>query len=305
MGNVIDLLLARSDVRASHRPPSAADVQRLAAATEAAIPEALRELWQRTDGLELTSLAAHLLAPAEALRWIENDPMSIGWIGRGLLPFLDDHESNCLAVCLRDPLAFRVLHVPHDDGSRVLYRDLDACLQALVAAADSHTSASDFLFGTEGDYGPDAPRSVEDQDAAKALLAGLHTVDEWNHAVRLLDESNIDEWRRLMETGHFIRRDVIARMKTMRSPAIRALRSGGAETFDTFVTQFMQVLRDAGLPVGPRHEDNVKIGDSWYTVEAFFHRRHIPNAMPRMINWIKDQLAGEDPREREGNFMAD
>jgi hypothetical protein len=49
----------------------------------------------------------------------------------------------------------------------------------------------------------------------------------------------------------------------------------------------------------------LKIGGKWMNLEAFFHRRNVPNAMPRMISWFEDLLAGRNPHNRPGHFMAD
>ncbi len=51
---------------------------------------------------------------------------------RGFVPVLDDHQSNYLAVIVHAPLAYRVVYLPHDDGSRLLYRDLHGFAKALL-----------------------------------------------------------------------------------------------------------------------------------------------------------------------------
>lgn len=304
MGDVIDELLGRDDVTTSD-PASRADINAAARQFDAPLPESLIKLWRASDGLTIDPLDAHVPGPAEVLQLLADDAWDQQLVQRGLVPVLDDHQSNYLAVCVRDPLAFRVLHMPHDDGARVLYRDFESCIGALTGAADAGEAADLFLFETEGDYPPDEPRPGEDQEAARALLAGKNTRGEWNHAARLLDESNLDEWTRLLETDHFVRRDVRARMQKMRSTAIRELLRKDEQAFDQFAATFMDQARSAGLPLGDRNGQCVRVGEAWYELEAFFHRRNIPDAGPRMLAWIKDQLAGRNPYDRAGNFMVD
>jgi hypothetical protein len=40
-------------------------------------------------------------------------------------------------------------------------------------------------------------------------------------------------------------------------------------------------------------------------IDVFFYRRRIENALPRLIDWVKDLRAGRDPHERPGHFFLD
>jgi hypothetical protein len=121
----------------------------------------------------------------------------------------------------------------------------------------------------------------------------------------LLDASNLPEWAKLLETDHFVRRDVRARMQKMSSPAIRELLRKDEAAFEAFATLAADVARRAGLEVGRRQDDALQVGGKWMSLEGFFHRRNIPNAVPRMIAWFEDLIAGRNPHHRAGHFMAD
>ena len=89
-----------------------------------------------------------------------------GLVAQGFLPVFDDHQSNYVAVLVGGPLAFRVAYLPHDEGSRLLYRDIDSFLQALIEALNGDPLACRYFHDTQGDYPPDAPRNQTDQCAA-------------------------------------------------------------------------------------------------------------------------------------------
>jgi hypothetical protein len=40
-------------------------------------------------------------------------------------------------------------------------------------------------------------------------------------------------------------------------------------------------------------------------IDTFFYRRNIPDAIPRMMAWIEDQIEGRNPHDRPGHYMAD
>jgi hypothetical protein len=173
-----------------------------------------------------------------------------------------------------------------------VFAGLESCIEALRQCAESGDSLDSFLHETEGDYGPDARRSVRDQQAARALLASKHENHEWNFATQLLDETNLDEFARLLETGHFVRRDVRARMDAMQSPAIRELRARDRRAFAQFSTNLATTAQAAGLRVEKAtSEDVLRIGGIFIDIEGFFHERHGPNAMVKAIARIQELIA--------------
>jgi hypothetical protein len=303
MSNVVEELLAHEAVTTGDPAPRA-DIDAVSRQLDAPLPDLLIQLWRRSDGIVLEPVDCHVPGPSEVLQALEEN----AWFDlsqRGLLPILDDHQSNVLAVFVRGPRAFRVAHLPHDDGSRLIYRDVESSFRALIDCANHGDSADSYFYEAQGDYPPDQPRPEDDQEAAKELIAGPHELDEWNHAVQLLDAGNIAEWRRLLETDHFVRRDARERMGKMSSASIKALLAEDQKAFESFVSQAAEAARQAGLKVGRQERDVLQVGGKWMSMEGFFHRRHIPNAVPRMIAWFEDLIAGRDPHLRTGHFMAD
>ena len=298
--DAFDDLLTRDGVRAGE-PATAADI----AAVEARfgpLPDELRSIWRAANGVELGPLGARLLGPAEVLTAFGDAP---DLVARGLLPIVDDHESNHIALHLRPPLAHRLSHLPHDDGSRVLYRDLASMLHALLEALDRGDTLDVVLHETDGDYPPDSPRTAGDQECACALMSTAGEHREWNDAVRLLDASNLDELARLLETDHFVRRDVIERLRKMTSPAVAELLRRDQAAFAAFATLAATAASKAGLKVGACEGTALPVNGIWIDLEAFFHRRAIPDAVPRMVAWFQDLVARRNPHKRPGHFMAD
>jgi hypothetical protein len=304
MGDVIDEILARDDV-GTNDPASRSDVDAVLRYFDAPLPELLVKLWRASDGVTLELLDVHLLGPSEVRQLLADGTWNEELVERGFLPVLDDHQSNYLVVVVRDPLAFRVAYVPHDDGSRLLYRDFESCAADLLRAMDREDSADLYLHNARGDYAPDAPRPEEDQHVARELMRTPGEREEWNYAAQLLDASNLAEWAKLLETDHFVRRDVRARMQKISSPAVREMLRKDEAAFEAFVTLAADAARRATLEVGRRQGDALQVGGKWINLEAFFHRRNIPNAVPRMLTWFDDLIVGRNPHHRDGHFMAD
>src|SRR6187455_240958 len=232
MTGYVDQLLQHPDV-VHGDPASRSTIDALAMKYGAKFPEPLLKIWSAGD-LTLETLDAHILGADEVLRLVEKEHWPRALTARGFVPLLNDHQANYLAVLVREPLAFRVAHVPHDDGSRLVYRELEGCARALLEALAAGESADMFFHDTDGDYTADAPRTPTDQQAARSLLATDGEHEEWNYATQLLDESNLEGWSRLLETDHFVRRDVVARMRKLHSPVIRELLARDQRAFDEF-----------------------------------------------------------------------
>jgi hypothetical protein len=258
-----------------------------------------------SDGVALESLDVHILGPTEVILRIEDLGWSGGLTEAGFLPVLDAHHSIFLFVNVRGPLASRVVHFGQLSYPRLLYRSVDSALLALPEALDAEDYLDGFFDNTQGDYPADARRLLADQLAARALMATDGRRYGWNFAVQLLDASNLAEWATLLETDHFVRRDVVARMEKMTDPAIRELLRRDRVAFEEFAARAAQAAREAGLDVGRRERNALQVGGKWMNLDGFFHRRGIPDALPRMLAWFEDLIAGRDPHDRPGHFMFD
>jgi hypothetical protein len=303
MDDIIGELLACS--AASVREPAGRDdIHAVCESMGAQLPSVLVRLWSASDGIDFEPLHCHIPGTAEILQMIDEktwcDLAEAGW-----LPILDDHESNYLAICVRSPLAHRVVHLPHDDGPRLIYRDAASSFQQLLEHAERGETPDTYLFESPGDYPPDGSRTDDDRSVGKALLASEHRHTEWNFAAQLLDAADVPAWEHLLETDHFVRRDVRARLKQINNPVIQQLLARDQQAFDDFVALAAREAGRAGFKVGQRGNDSLQIGDKWMNMEAFFHRRRISNAIPRMMDWFRDLLDGHNPHDREGHFMED
>ncbi len=300
------LALLRHPAVVCHGGPAEQSVlDAIAARYGAELPMELLQLCEAGQRIEIDALNAEFHRPNAILEGLQpggwcDIPHSHGW-----LPVLDDRESNCMVLALRGPLARRVIWMPHDDGPSLKYRDLNSFAAGLLAAIQSNEQACLFFPDTFGDYAPAGPRTIADRADARLLLAAPHRQNEWNFAMQLLGAEDLDEWARLLETEHFIRRDARARLGQMDSEPIRQLLARDRQEFDSFATTVADAARAAGFPVGERRDIVLQINDSWYQLEGFFYRRHIPDALPRLMAFFADQADGVNPHDRPGHFFTD
>jgi len=283
MATLRSLLGAEGAVTRSPAEPDA--IAEVAKLFKGALPQDLVEVWGVSNGLALDTIDADFLGCEQVLVFSREGPA-------GLLPLFHDRQSNYLALAMEEPRAPRVLHLPHDDGPRLLFNGSDSCVDALLACLESGESLDIFLGETDGDYGPDVRRSERDQQAARALLLTDGNNNEWNFATQLLDETNLEEFARLLETDHFVRRDVRARMDAMKSPAIRELRARDRKAFAQFTNELSAAAQAAGLRVeSAKSEESLKVGSIFVSLEAFFHQRQGPDAMAKVIARIQELIA--------------
>jgi hypothetical protein len=283
MATLRTLLGAHGAVAGSPAEPGV--IAEVAALFRSELPQDLVDVWGVSNGLALDPIGADLLSSEQVLEFSREGPA-------GLLPLFTDRQSNYLALAMDGLRAPRVIHIPHDDGPRLLFNGTESCVDALLACLESGESLDLFLSETHGDYGPDTRRSERDQQAARALLLTDGENNEWNFATQLLDETNLAEFARLLETDHFVRRDVRARMDAMASPAIRELRAADRKSFAQFSDNLATSAQAAGLRVEKSSaEEKMRIGGIFVSLEAFFHLRHQPDAMARTLARIRELIA--------------
>lgn len=307
MNPVIHQLVSHPSVRKSGASSASAIVE-LEKRYGVPIPSDVRHMWSMAARFELLPLNSALIGPADVLELTEAQGFDFGSmiLARGFLPLYDDHSSDYLALILHGPAAQRVALIPHDDGTHLQYRDLTSFASALLHAMESDTAALQFSNRRASvDYSVDTPRTIEDDLAGKALLQTDGKCEEWNYAAQLLSDSSLTELGILLEKDHFVRRDLLARLRTSRSPHVRELLRLDQEKFETFVATVRAEASIHGHAVGERNGSVLQINGQWYEMEVFFHRRNIPNAIPRLMNWLSDSAANLNPNSRPGNYLVD
>jgi hypothetical protein len=105
-------------------------------------------------------------------------------------------------------------------------------------------------------------------------------------------------------------------MAKMSSPAIAELLRKDDTAFEQFALAVEEAAQQAGLTTRRRSRTALEIDrrDSpallkrdkkVMDLEAVFYRRHIPRALPRLMAWFHDAVAGQNPRKRQDHFFAD
>ena len=284
MAGPLTELLAAADRLAP--PAYPADVARLAGIMADPVPHRLAATWAVTGGAVFDRAGVAVVGPSYLLDWHTDSAETLAeFLGRGWVPVVYDGESNYLAVVARGPFAGRVAHVPHDDGPRLMYRDLDGCFADVGRVVRGHAGAKllvDHLYDTAGDYPAIGRSSDADRAAARLAVARPDDGESWNFAAQLLDADDVAEWRALLETDHFVRRDVLARVRQLAaaSPALAALVQADAVAFERFASQMAATLQGAGVPEPDR-----------FLAETFYYRRHVRGCWERLADWVGDVRA--------------
>jgi hypothetical protein len=287
----------------SWREPASEDsIELVARQFGAVLPEALLQFWRASDGAGLGQFEGELLG-ASALSKLPDGEWLTLLKERGLLPVLHDGQSNHLVLHVTRPLSQRITYLPHDDGPRLMYRDLPSLLGELPQAFATGETADEYFAGTaQGDYAPDAPRSAADRADAE-LLSRCDTEVELVQAVALLDASQTEAWARLLETQHFVRREARARMECLPEPAIVELLARDAAAFAEFAQFARRAAESAGLTVQGVQGESLRIDGRSYNLDALFYRRNIPDAFSKLSDWFADRAAKRTPGP--GSYLKD
>lgn len=281
------------------------------------IDPGFRAVLTATDGLDIPPLDAEILsvsaihdiwrATERGERW---QLIIGGW--RGEIPVLDTHDSDYFTVACRPPLAPRVIHAPHDDGARLLFRDVSGLFRWLTRSGQANPNSE---RNPVGDFDDAEPRNADDLAAARELLSvrPLPYGSEKNDLVRyeeacrfgltLLDASMIDVAATALEAPDmFVRRDARQRLARMPGQAARAALHGDAEAVAAFCADVVEACRAAGIPAEVR-DGNLKVDGRGANLDAVFPARRQPNAMGRYIQMVLDHRAGRDPRIRPDYYL--
>lgn len=209
---------------------SKANIAAFEAASGLSLPPEARELWTASNGFTIATRrdVLKVMALSECLGYLQSmRQLGIpqGW---GYMPFADLNDSNPYCICCNEPMRGYIVRVHHDDSAEIVYRGLDSFLDAVRIACetsdDGRPSFRDLPHDFDGDH---AHRTQQDVQTAFALLGRVEQLDEdveqadalrW--AIALLDEANVAEIVRLLDSGdQYCRKAAMARLQAMKTPA--------------------------------------------------------------------------------------
>ena len=305
MSDSIRQLLSHQNVQA-RRPCNSTDIDAVDERLQMHIPAAVRVFWEASNGASLPEHDAEMLSTSEVLELFDIDVFGELLLESGFLPLLYDRESNYICAACNEPLAPRIIYVLHDGSPVVLYRNMESFLSGCLDLLASSDFSALFFHKTQGDFGSCEQRTIDDHKAARSLI---ESGEDWevSMAIQLLDETCVDEWKGLLNGDRFARQDALIRLKQIGSDASRAILRSDSVEFDAFAAQVCDAAENAGIPVTHNKKDPrcIRVNRRWVDLNAFFGRRHIDNAFPRLVDWLVDIRDGNNPNERPGNFMLD
>jgi hypothetical protein len=258
----------------------------------AAIPEELAAVWRRVDGIHFPTLWADFVGPSVALKWITSGGWPEEFVTPGFVPIFDDRQSNIVALAVKEPYAPRVVFLPHDGDHRLLFRDLERFGRLWPRPDPGDEDAAGLLHEDEGDYTADVPRTPEDRAVARLLLETDDEHHEWYYAIQLLDEADLEQWKMVLETDHFVRRYAVARLAKMRSPEAVELLARDRTEYEAFASRLTEALEKAGLGPVERSRDNLRVGDGWIMLDGYFYLRDMPDALATLVEWFDRRRKG-------------
>jgi hypothetical protein len=291
--------------------------------TGLSLPTEAHGLWSRSNGFTIerpnVRLWVHPLKKClEYHRGLKDFGIPQRW---GYFPFADANDSNPFCICCRPPLRGYIVRVCHGDSADVVYRNFDSFLQALATAVESPIVAgedgSPWFADLPGDFGAHQQnRTIDDVRIGQALLKLSGALDketnalQWAHrgvrrmlgrilrrgsveqgnairwAITLLSEDHIPEMIDLLNTGdEYCREDVLARLRSMQSPAARLAVAQHQEEYKRFIEQCAAELRRAGLQITVERETDIRLeaSRSWLNMEGFFNDRRSPQFLSDFV----------------------
>lgn len=166
---MIDFLLSRF-AKGRHPPVSPQQLAEAQQRLGLRFPDRLAEFYRQSDGLVVDERRLTLIDLANATKYAKAIDDGDFCHRLGLFPISESNDSNPYCVSCKPPLFGRLIHLRHDDASRLAFRDVDAFAQAILAlSANDEWHIDDLPLGYNRDH---SDRTSEDDAAADALLAG-------------------------------------------------------------------------------------------------------------------------------------
>jgi SMI1 / KNR4 family (SUKH-1) len=280
MNKVVQEFLSHSELGFTE-PASNTDIDEVEKCFGITVPNSLRQLWQ-ASGKTVVDYFFVMMHPQEIL-----DEKRLAEFGH--LPIVSDNNSNYLLLQTHSPLAPRIIHFEHDGDTKIIYKSFDSFLKNLTKMLDAEDFSFDefdlhqFVEVLENDYPTVGKRSKKDQEDSLELLKTDGKNFEWNFAIQLLNEEDIEPWQFLLETNHFVRRDAVERLSKSESPAMKELFKKDQETFNAYFQSVIDAARAAGLQVGKRQGTMLIIENQGHELEFNYWLRNTKDVVSELL----------------------
>ena len=285
------------------RPPcSDVEIDVLERQFSVLIPEVLKDFWKSSNGAVLKDHNGSLLGVGEVAELLSGS-FKEWWRDAGFLPLLFDQEASYVCMAVRAPMSPRVVELRYYETPHLLYRDWGALFESCVELLATSDCAHGYFYDKDCDFEPDADRSTEDLEAAAVLM---QSDEDWKKylAIQLLDVHSTNAWFELLNGSIFARHEARARLKRMSFKEAKQILKRDDIEFNEFKLAVRQALENSGIGLEYWH-DHIGIHGKLIDLNNFYCRRHIDNAIPRLVNWFRDVKSGKEPTERAGPYMTD
>jgi hypothetical protein len=212
------------------------------------LPDEFRQLYLTSDGFDLP------IAGMRILPLTEIEPYADAFAGRLLyVPFTDSNDSNPYAVCCQEPLVRFVAHVPHDDESRLVCRNLPRFFESLDEAIRSGDGA-DRLAGDLDFAQPD--RTTADSHTGRELIRYAEGLDPnyyargeaLRFAAQLFGPGHEPDLSAVLAlSDEYVRTAVLRRCRGLNTPPALAIIAADADAFNRFVAGLAHSVAEAGI----------------------------------------------------------
>ena len=231
----------------------------------------------------------------------------------GYMPLTDTEDSDTFAICCNGPLKGYIVHLPHDDSSRLMFRSLDSFLNALntheVKAAlywdkDVYELDEDFeapeLRLIESDFDKrhrtkkeevicDSLFEMAEGFTGNSLLDNMKQ-DAYRFAIWLLPEEKLNRLTLLFDkVDEYVRRDIIARLNNINNADAKNALTQIQRKFDNFLAESIRDLQSAGIDavLSDRKSVLVNPGHIWLNMESFYSMRNEPKSKEYLIERVQ------------------
>ena len=291
----------------SRRGASESELAAFEARTGLALPLEVRQFYQHTNGLEIDRGARlRILNLDEVADYVESfRQFGIPTVW-GYFPFTDRNDSNPHCVCCDGPATGYVIRVNHDDTAHIEYRSLGtffAAVRDVLQQPETDEDEGPSLWNLPQDFLPHtSDRIPEDVATAKRLLefagsleaGSVERADAERWAITLFSVAEAEEVARLLDEGdEYRRREALAKLSQMNSPAATAALERHRREESEFTREVVRGLTEAGLTVAevsggcPRLEP----GSVWLNVPMLFTDRRRPTILSEIVQRARELIA--------------
>ena len=173
-------------------------------------------------------------------------------------------------------------------GDELAFPSVSSLIDYIVLTFENYEMQEEMFFEGYTHYKRTNVRSQEEISLGKRLIVSEDD-SNWIYAAYLLSDKEAEEWLKLLDTEHFLRREVIERLNHIGTDEARTILSIDRGQYDEFANLLVDKLKNRGVESEYYDGNYLKVKGHHFILDYLYYKRN-KESLDQASEWITSRI---------------